>query len=183
MLPSAKCCAGVQTLSWRLRLRIRRSLAAGVLAAVLLGSSYSANAAQSPQQQATPLAAPGQTKPEQPIQRSTEGQAVSNTGPAAAPPVTPPAPPLSNAVQQQSPAQVDPATPPVQKETKPLGTGAAPEMGAHGVAASRPAGAAIAPGKQKRNISFSVRTALVVGGAVALGVVTGLTLGTSGRPH
>ncbi len=93
---------------------------------------------------------------------------------------------LSSPPQKGEPQQVMPAsqaTKPIGPIPQPLGTGAAPEMVAGGVTASRPAGAAIAPAKQKRTLSFSVRTALVVGGAVALGVVTGLTLATSGRPR
>lgn len=86
--------------------------------------------------------------------------------------------------QQPIPESQTSAVPPAPStpQVSPLGTGAAPDLGSRGVPASRPAGAAIAPAKQRRVSIISVRTALLVGGAVALGVVTGLTLGTSARP-
>ena len=64
----------------------------------------------------------------------------------------------------------------------PVGTAAAPYEKS-GVAASRPAGAAIAPARQRRIHSFAIRTALVVGAAVAIGVVAAASLGSPSRPH
>jgi hypothetical protein len=73
--------------------------------------------------------------------------------------------------QQQNPAP------------KPVGTAAAPEMKTTGVAASRPAGAAIAPGKQRRARSFLIRVSIVVGAAVAIGTVVGLSRASPSRPN
>ena len=64
----------------------------------------------------------------------------------------------------------------------PLGTAVAPDTHIDGVAASTPSGAAIAPAKQRRIRRFSVRTALVVGAVVAVGITAGATAATSGRP-
>jgi len=50
-------------------------------------------------------------------------------------------------------------------------------MGA-GVMASRPAGAAIAPAKQRRARTIAIRVALIVGAGVAIGTVMALTHGT-----
>jgi hypothetical protein len=64
----------------------------------------------------------------------------------------------------------------------PVGTAAAPYEKS-GVPASQPAGAAIAPAKQRRIHSFAIRIALVVGAAVAVGVVAAASLSSSSRPH
>lgn len=75
------------------------------------------------------------------------------------------------------------ATPPQQQVPipAPIGTAAAPDEQPSGVAASRPSGAAIAPAKQKRIRTYAVRTALVVGAAVAIGVVVGASLASPAR--
>jgi hypothetical protein len=65
----------------------------------------------------------------------------------------------------------------------PVGTAAAPYVQPGGVAASRPAGAAIAPAKQKRSRSFAIKVGLLVGAAVAIGVVTAVSLSSPSRPH
>jgi hypothetical protein len=64
----------------------------------------------------------------------------------------------------------------------PLGTAAAPETGHDGVPGSAPAGAAIAPAKQRRVWRFSIKTALVVGAVVAVGIVAGVSLASPSRP-
>jgi cytoskeletal protein RodZ len=92
-------------------------------------------------------------------QQSTESQ------PAAAPSAQPAVPPL-------------PA--PLPKE--PLGTAAAETVPTMGIAASRPAGAALAPGKQRRIRSFLIRTGVIVGAAAALGVTMALTEASPSKP-
>jgi hypothetical protein len=66
---------------------------------------------------------------------------------------------------------------------KPVGTAAAPYEKTTGVAASRPAGAVIAPAKQRRARAFLIRVSLVVGAAVAIGTVVALTHGSPSRPN
>lgn len=78
----------------------------------------------------------------------------------------------SNASQQQS-------SPTGQK---PVGTAAAESVPTSGVAASQPAGTAIAPGKQRRTRSIVIKVGALVGAGVALGTVAALTLGTSSKP-
>ena len=70
-------------------------------------------------------------------------------------------------------------TPPPQK---PVGTAAAEAPSTSGVAASEPAGVAIAPAKQRRVRTIVIRTGAIIGAAVAVGVVVGLTEGTSSKP-
>lgn len=64
----------------------------------------------------------------------------------------------------------------------PVGTAAAPYEKTTGVAASRPAGAVIAPAKQKRKRSFLIRVGLILAGAAAIGTVVALSNGSPSRP-
>lgn len=90
----------------------------------------------------------------------------------AAPSTNPPPPPQQNAAPGQN------STSPQQ----PLGTAAAPAITPGGVPASRPAGAAIAPAKQRRVRILAIRVGLVVGAAIALGTVIGATKASPSRP-
>jgi hypothetical protein len=88
---------------------------------------------------------------------------------------------------QSQPAAAPPAQsavpslpPPTPKE--PLGTAAAETVPTMGVAASRPAGAALAPGKQRRIRSFLIRTGAIVGAAAAVGVTMALTEASPSKP-
>jgi len=67
--------------------------------------------------------------------------------------------------------------------TKPVGTAAAPLETTSGVAVSRPAGAVIAPAKQRRARAILIRVSIVVGAAVAVGTVVALSRGSSSRPN
>lgn len=111
---------------------------------------------------------------------------------------------LSSQRQGSAPAgSIAPATPktgPVQQPTKPaptttqqtpalpnsptpVGTAAAPYEKPVGAAVSRPAGAAIAPAKQKRRRSILIRTGLVIGAAIAIGTVVALSKSSPNRPN
>jgi hypothetical protein len=65
---------------------------------------------------------------------------------------------------------------------KPVGTAAAESVPTSGVAASQPAGTAIAPGKQRRTRSLVIKVGALVGAGIAVGTVAALTLGTSSKP-
>jgi hypothetical protein len=65
----------------------------------------------------------------------------------------------------------------------PVGTAAAPLTRPSGIAGSRPAGAAIAPAKQKRVKAIFIRVALIVAGAAAAGAVIGLSKGSPSHPQ
>jgi hypothetical protein len=99
--------------------------------------------------------------PPQP-QPQDSGSQASATQPAAA---------QSNAGQTQNNTQA------------PVGTAVAPYEKPIGVAASRPAGAVIAPAKQRRARSIAIRVAIVVGAAVAIGTVVALTRASPSRPN
>ena len=87
--------------------------------------------------------------------------------------------------QQQQQAQPMPAeTKPVEHQAPsvPLGTATAQEGPTRGGLASRPAGEAIAPAKQRQVHSLLIKLGLVAAGAAAVGTVVGLTRGTSSIP-
>lgn len=99
----------------------------------------------------------------------------SSSIPPAADPESPGAS-VTQAQQQAAPSQQ-------QSVPVPVGIAAAPEEQPSGVAASRPSGAAIAPAKQRRIRTYTVRIALVVGAAVAIGVVAGASLASPAKAH
>ena len=72
----------------------------------------------------------------------------------------------------------------VRQSTPPAtGTALAPYQKQEGVTGSKPAGAAIAAGKQRRTRSFAIRIGLIVGAAIAIGVVAGASLASPARPN
>ncbi|MFP5227719.1 MAG: hypothetical protein ACLGXA_08800 [Acidobacteriota bacterium] len=97
-----------------------------------------------------------------------------------------PAAQSDSSAQQQQPAPAPPLTAqqPQQQGTQsqPMGTAAAPAEPAGGIAATRPAGAAIAPAKQKRTHTLLIRWSLLIGAAVAVGTVVGLSSASQNRP-
>jgi hypothetical protein len=78
----------------------------------------------------------------------------------------------------------DSNTPQEQKEPPaPVGTAVAPYEKGIGVAASRPAGAVIAPAKQRRTRSFVIKVGLLIGAAVAVGTVVALSNASPSKPQ
>ena len=77
-------------------------------------------------------------------------------------------------------AEAQPAQP--QRPANPLGTATAQKGTTRGGVASRPAGEAIAPAKQRQVHSLLIKLGLVAAGAAAVGTVVGLTRGTSSIP-
>jgi hypothetical protein len=76
-----------------------------------------------------------------------------------------------------------PSPQPQQNGTQePAGTAAAPSVKVTGVAASQPAGAAIAPGKQRRARSILIKVGVILGAAVAVGTVVALSSASPSRP-
>jgi|ERR1700686_1327300 len=87
--------------------------------------------------------------------------------------------------QASSPQTTQPqpqAEAPAQTGQKPVGTAAAGSVPTTGVAASQPAGTAIAPGKQRRVRSLVIKMGAIIGAGVAVGTVAALTLGTPSKP-
>lgn len=89
-------------------------------------------------------------------------------------------------VKNQESSSLPPSAPePQQKATpkEPVGTAAAPLEKATGIAASRPAGAAIAPAKQRRARSILIKLGFILGAAVAIGTVVALSKGSPSTPN
>lgn len=70
-----------------------------------------------------------------------------------------------------------------QPANNPVGTAVAPYEETSGVTASRPAGAVIAPAKQRRRRSILIKIGIVVGAAAAVGTVVALSHASPSQPH
>jgi hypothetical protein len=81
--------------------------------------------------------------------------------------------PLTNNATQDAP----------QTAPEPVGTAVAPYEKTVGVASSRPAGAVIAPAKQRRAHSLLIKVGLIVAGATAIGTVVALSKASPSRPN
>ena len=90
----------------------------------------------------------------------------------------PPSPQQNNAQPQSSPQQQQQPGP-----QQPLGTAAAPYEQPNGITASRPAGAAIAPAKQRRTRTLFIRVGVLVAAAAAIGTVMALSSASPSTPH
>ena len=69
-----------------------------------------------------------------------------------------------------------------QQAQEPVGTAAAESVETTGVAASKPAGAAIAPAKQRRTRALLIKVSAIVGASVAVGTVVALANASPSRP-
>ena len=92
-----------------------------------------------------------------------------------------------NLPDSPSAAQSDSQTQPADQKgsaasQEPRGTAAAQAARTHGGAASKPAGAAIAPAKQRRTRSLLIKLGIIAGAGAALGTVYGLSKGSPSRP-
>ena len=131
-------------------------------------------------------ALPLQALPSQQLEASASGPAQaqgagqSGTTPAAATPDSPAGSQTTN-----PPAGAPQAAPQQQQNgaTAPVGTAAAPYEKGVGVAASRPAGAVIAPAKQRRTRSILIKVGLIAAAAVAVGTVVALSSASPSTPH
>lgn len=116
---------------------------------------------------AEPLLAQQQSQPEQqPEQNSTQ------------PPIELPENPGRSSTPANTPAPQNNAPPPAQQ---PSGTAVAPEVQTSGGAASKPAGVAIAPPKQRQIRTWLIRFGFIAGAGVALGTVAALSAASPGR--
>jgi hypothetical protein len=85
---------------------------------------------------------------------------------------------------QNAPAEGSQNSPQQQsgQQATPLGTAAAPYTRPTGVAGSRPAGAVIAPAKQRRVRAILISVGVIAAAAVAVGTVAALSHGSPSRP-
>ena len=157
-----------------------------VLAGALVFAPLAAEAQQStaaPQDQQQPQSQPAAQQPQ-------TGTTVNPAqGPLQPVPTNQDRNQLPETPQAQQPGQTAPAqntpltpAPQTQNQTEPLGTATAPGVSTVGGGASKPAGTAIAPAKQRQYHSLLIKLGLVAGAGVALGTVYALSRGTSSVP-
>jgi hypothetical protein len=125
----------------------------------------------------------------QPAQTQNGTQVNPAQGPLEPVPTNQDQNPLPETPQAQQPGQTVPAqqapanpAPQTQNQTEPLGTATAPGANTVGGGASKPAGTAIAPAKQKQYHSLLIKLGLIAAGGAALGTVYALSRGTSSTP-
>jgi hypothetical protein len=118
-------------------------------------------ATNSQQSQAAPPVQPATTAPAENTAPSQPAQAQPNELPNS-----------PGTVRPQQPAGTE----------RPIGTAAAEIGNASGIAASKPAGVAIAPAKQHQSRSLLLKLGAVVGAGVAIGTVMALSNGSPSRP-
>jgi hypothetical protein len=92
-------------------------------------------------------------------------------------------PAVTKAQSPQSSAPLPGADQPQAGVANPVGTAAAPAAPVTGIAAARPAGAAIAPAKQRRARTIMIRISIVIGAAVAVGTVAALSHASPSHPN
>lgn len=124
--------------------------------------------------------------PSAPVPQSSS-QSPQQNQPAQQPNNTPqqqvqPAQQPNTPAQQIPPAQ--PSNTPQQPNApqQPVGTAAAPYEKPTGVSGSRPAGAAIAPAKQRRVRAIVISLAVILAGAGAIGAVAGMSKASHSQP-
>lgn len=120
---------------------------------------------------------PGPLQP-QPTTQSTDSDTKKLPDAPSAQPSTVVLGPDGKPVPQRTQAQ-QPSTP---STPQPLGTAAAEKATTAGGAASRPAGTAIAPAKQRQVRSFLIKMGLIAAGGVALGTVYALSKSSPSKP-
>lgn len=152
---------------------LRKNIALALV--LLLVAPFARAAATPPGQTASSQQQPNQTQNAASAQPRQGSQPGANSAPSSsATSQLPAAPQQANAQSAQQDQQQD---------HQPVGTAAAPYENPVGVAVSRPAGAAIAPAKQRRSHTFLIKMSLVIGAAVAVGTVVALSKGSPSRPN
>lgn len=150
-----------------------RIVALGIVALLTLETSSAAGAQQSPPP-ISPSVPSQASQPQNTQQAATPSETTTQDALNESPDSLPSAPTPMPA--QQAPAQQQ--TTPQQ----PVGTAAAPYEKPTGVAGSRPAGAAIAPAKQRRVRAIVIRVGIVLAAGAAVGAVVGLSKATHSTP-
>ena len=134
-----------------------------------------------------PVAQPAQTGEAAQSSASHSGNVVSGS----AQPLEDQLPDSPGALQPRTGGAVPPSGQQVAQTTQqqqpnrphePVGTAAAEWVPAVGVAASRPAGAALAPAKQRRARSILIKVGAILGAGAAVGTVMALSEGSPSKP-
>ena len=162
---------------------VTRKLIAVCLITILAAPCANA-AGGAPQNATAPSSRPPAVSPAQPAAEPSSGTGSQNAVAPQSDAALPDAPEVAQAQSgdgqngNQQPGQNQPQN----GNAQPVGTAAAPAETTTGVAGSRPAGAVIAPAKQRRVRAILISVGVVVAAAVAIGVVAGLSRTSSGEP-
>jgi hypothetical protein len=163
---------------------LRRQIAAGLVLVLAMplaqgASAFPAQAAAAPQQSASALKNQSNDLGSQAANPTTIASGSEESYPDSPEPKH-----TSIADQSGQPGPAQSGSEEQQNDApKPVGTAAAPYEKTTGVAASRPAGAVIAPAKQRRARSILIRVGVIVGAAVAVGTVVALSRASPSRPN
>ena len=155
-----------------------------VLALMLCGAPELARAAAAPQQDQSPPAPPqhDQSQPA-PQQAPAQNQPpAANPGTAVPNPAQPPLRPVEKLPEAPSATQQQNPPAPNASPQAPAGAAAAQNGVTAGGAASRPAGNAIAPAKQRQVRSLLIKLGAIAGAGIAVGTVVALSKGTGSKP-
>jgi hypothetical protein len=125
-------------------------------------------------EQTPPSKTDGSISPKDESSQPASVLALQTAGPAGGNPAGPAA--------QGTGGQMPPPQPRQDGTRKPSGAAAAETEMTNGVAASRPAGVAIAPAKQRRGRALLVKLGAVLGAGAAVGTVLALSRSSSSRP-
>ncbi len=139
-----------------------------------LAQAQTADPVPPPDPQAQPTSSPQQN----PTQQSAPAQPNSQTQVNPQPTQTPDASPAPN-VPQQNDGQNQKKN---SDQQQPVGAAAAQLGRTTGGAASKPAGAAMAPAKQRQSRSLLLKMGLLAAAGIAVGTVVGLTSATPSKP-
>jgi len=157
-----------------------RRQTAGVLV-VLLGAPFGEAAAARPQPELCGQQSQSSSAPQEQAQAGSS--AVNTSKQAGTYPDSPT--PASTQIADESAQSGTPQSGQQNQQNdvqKPVGTAAAPYEKTIGVAASRPAGAVIAPAKQRRARAIWISIAVVAGVGIAIGTVVGLSRASPSQP-
>jgi anti-anti-sigma factor len=163
---------------------LRRQIAGCLVVLMLTPFAF---AAPSPQQEMTPDhqadgASSAKAKPQE--SDNSAKQSSAETSPAETLPNSPGSVPSQAGDDKFLASGQQASLKPEQNFTQePEGTAVAQPVIATGVAASRPAGAAIAPAKQRRARSLLIKAGVILGAGVAIGTVVALSSASPSHPH
>ncbi len=137
---------------------------------------------------ALPFGEAAMALPGQPAEAASPAQTQPQTSDSGTKPGTDTTQPGSVPAQATDDNQQNggPQTTPKQQQSgtqAPVGTAAAPYEKGIGVAASRPAGAVIAPAKQRRTRSILIKVGVILAAGVAIGTVVGLSAASPSKSH
>jgi hypothetical protein len=165
----------------RQRMLLRR-ISVGVALFSLLGSAPELAVAMSPQQQGNDSVQSGNSQPSGTTSDTQSGAAAPSVSPQDSRSKLPDAPSAAQDQDSQSSSSKSPSSADQQVEQNPTGTAAARSANVKGGAASRPAGAAIAPAKAHQRRSLLIKLGLLAGAGVAIGSVAALSKGSPSTP-